>query len=160
MTLRDGISERAIERRLGSRPALAPSAGHRSRVLAAVREVLESRPLAEAVGRHRLGGGGVLALAGMAAAIAPLLVGPWWLSLAAVAGGSAWFRSPRPSLIAHARMVGVELPPDALAAVGPEAANGERRHRTHPTAVDRTSPSPGQAAERWLRMRHTLVREL
>ena len=87
MTLRDGISERAIERRLGSRPALAPSAGHRSRVLAAVREVLESRPLAEAVGRHRLGGGGVLALAGMAAAIAPLLVGPWWLSLAAVAGG-------------------------------------------------------------------------
>ena len=49
---------------------------------------------------------------------------------------------------------------DALAAVGPEAGNGERRHRTHSTAVDRTSPSPGQAAERWLWMRHTLVREL
>ncbi|MFM8539567.1 MAG: hypothetical protein ACKOES_16090, partial [Planctomycetaceae bacterium] len=75
------------------------------------------------------------------------------------AGGSDWFRSPGPSLGAHARMVGVELPPDALAAVGPEAANGERRHRTHPTAVDRTM-APGQAAERWLRMRHTLVREL
>lgn len=159
MTLHDGMRDRVIERRLRSRPALAPSAGHRSRVLAAVRGVLESRPLAEAVGRHRLGGGGVLALAGMAAAIAPLLIGPWWLSLAAVAGGSDWFRSPRPSLVAHARMVGVELPPDALAAVGPEAANGVRRHRTHPTAVDRTM-APGQAAERWLRMRHTLVREL
>lgn len=160
MTLHDGMRDGAIERRLRSRPALAPSAGHRSRVLAAVRGAIESRPLPEAVGRHRLGGGGVLALAGMAVAIAPLLIGPWWVGLAAVAGGTAWFRSPRPSLVAHARMVGVELPPDALAAVGPEAANGLRRHRTHPTAVDRTSTSPGRAAERWLRMRHTLVREL
>lgn len=163
MTPHDDLPDRTIERRLRARAPVAPSPGHRSRVLAAVRGTIEARPVAAvaAVARgHGLGGGGVLALTGMAVAVAPLVIGPWCLGLAAAATGAAPAGPARPTLVAQARLVGVELSPDALAAAGPVAGSGESRPGANQTTVDGPSASSGRAAGRWLRMRHTLVREL
>jgi hypothetical protein len=160
MTLHDDLPDRTIERRLRARAPVAPSPGHRSRVLAAVRGTIEARPVATVARGHGLGGGGVFALTGMAVAAAPLVIGPWCLGLAAAATGAAPAGPARPTLVAQARLVGVELSPDALAAVGPVAGYGARRPGANPTTVDGPSASPGRAAGQWLRMRHTLVREL
>lgn len=164
MTPHHDLHERAIERRLRARAAVVPSPGHRSRMLAAVRGALDARPVAEVAPGDRLGSGGVLALSGMAVAVAPLVIGPWLMGLAAVAGGTAL---PRPTLVEQARLVGVELPPEALAAIvdpaggmGPPAGPVVGEHRADPEAADRSAASPGRAARQWLWMRHALVREL
>jgi hypothetical protein len=159
MTFHDDPHDRAIERRLLTRPAVVPSPGHRSRVLAAVRDVVAARPAPLVARAQGLGGDGVLALAGSAAVVAPLVIGPWCLGLAALAAGTAWSPPARPPLVAQARMVGVDLPPDTLAWVQGEAggvagADGE------PGREGGDSSFLRRPVDQWLRMRHALVREL
>lgn len=155
MMFHDHPHDRTIERRLLTRSVVVPSPGHRSRVLAAVRDVVAARPAPLVARAEGLGGDGVLALLGSAAVVAPLVIGPWCLGLAALAAGTAWSPPARTPLVAQARMVGLDLPPDTLASAQVHAgASGEPERGNGESSLLR------RPVEQWLRMRHTLVREL
>lgn len=160
MKVFDDDRDAAIERRLRSWGPVVASPGHRTRVLAAVDDVLGAHPVAAVVRAEGLGGTAALALIGSAAAIAPLVVGSWLAGLAAVVGGAGMFQPPRPALVERARSVGVELPPAALAMARRPAAHGIATTRAAGAGEDRVTVSLRGAADEWWRMRHALEREL
>ena len=93
----------AIERRLAARADHAPPAGHRDRVLAAVRDTLADRtpPRSTPAG---LDAGSMTAVTALAVSALLAVVAPWLVLTQAAA-----LVPPEPRLMAQARAAGIEL---------------------------------------------------
>lgn len=132
MNARDDFDLEAIERRLAARAGLAPSTGHRDRVLAAVRDTLAGRtgPRATPAG---LEAGGTAALVALALSAMLAVAAPWLVARQALG-----LRSPEPRLVAQARAAGIDFPVELVAATSRPAREAsspaamsdllERRH--------------------------------
>jgi hypothetical protein len=131
MKARDDFDLEAIERRLAARADRAAPAGHRDRVLAAVRDTLAGRtvPRATPSGLEASGTAAlfVLALSALLAVTAP------WLVVTQAAG----LTSPEPRIVAQARAAGIDFSGERVETTGPalEASSRaampnllERRH--------------------------------
>lgn len=94
----------AVERRLAARADHAPPAGHRDRVLAAVRETLAGRtpPRSTPAG---LDAGSMAAVAALAVSALLAVVAPW-LALTQAAA----LVPPEPRIVAQARAAGIDFP--------------------------------------------------
>jgi hypothetical protein len=135
----------ALEQRLTARAGLAPTAGHRDRVLAAVRDTLDQRHgLPPRVGAD-LDGGSVAALVAIAFSALLAVIAPW-LGMA-----RAFDRLPaEPRIVTQARAAGIDLPVHLAATTrGP-----------HDTPLFPPSErSPGRRPDGW-RLRTLLTGEL
>lgn len=103
----------AVEQRLTAMTGTAPRAGHRDRVLAAVRDTLADRgaPRATPAGLEASGTIAlvVLALSALLAVAAP------WLVVTQAAG----LKSPEPRLVAQARAAGIDFSVELVTTSGP-----------------------------------------
>ena len=135
----------AVEQRLTARAGLAPTAGHRDRVLAAVRDTLDQRPgLPPRVGAG-LDGGIAAALIAIAFSALLAVVAPW-LVVTRVAAPLPM----QPRIVAQARAAGIDLPIELVAA--------PIRHALRPASDPREPPSV-RLHEAW-RLRNLLTGEL
>jgi hypothetical protein len=135
----------AVEQRLTARAGLAPTAGHRDRVLAAVRDTLDQRPgLPPRVGAG-LDGGSAAALIAIAFSALLAVVAPW-LVVTRVAAPLPM----QPRIVAQARAAGIDLPIELVAA--------PIRHALRPASDPREPPSV-RLHEAW-RLRNLLTGEL
>jgi hypothetical protein len=135
----------AVEQRLTARVGLAPTAGHRDRVLAAVRDTLDQRPgLPPRVGAD-LDGGSVAALVAIAFSALLAVVAPWL-----VVARTAAPLPMQPRIVAQARAAGIDLPIELVAA--------PILHAPRP-ASDPREPPPVRLHEAW-RLRNLLTGEL
>jgi hypothetical protein len=137
----DKESLAAIERRLIARAGLAPPAGHRDRVLAAVRDTLAGEEKEEKVPATKSGdagelvcgdcpdlvagtfsgidAGGTAALVAMAVSVAAVIVAPW---VAVTRPAAAVAAEPR--IVMQARAAGIDLQVAAIATMsGPTVAD-------------------------------------
>lgn len=131
MNAGDDFDLEAIERRLAARADRGPPAGHRDRVLAAVRDTLAGR-IVPRVTPAGLEAGGTAALVVLALSAVLAVAAPWL-----VVTQAAGLTSPEPRLVAQARAAGIEFPVERVATSGParEASSRaamsdllERRH--------------------------------
>jgi len=123
----------AIERRLAARADRAAPAGHRDRVLAAVRDTLAGRTVPRTTPAG-LEASGTAALVALALSVLLAVAAPWL-----VVTQAAGLKSPEPRLVAQARAAGIDFPVERVATSGParkassRAAMSdllERRHET------------------------------
>jgi len=103
----------AIEQGLLARAGVATPAGHRDRVLAAVRDTLDQRPGPPPRAGSGIDAGGRAALVAMALSATLAIVAPW---LAVTTSVAPVQREPR--LVAQARAAGIDLRLAAVAATG------------------------------------------
>ncbi len=103
----------AIEQRLLARTGVATPAGHRDRVLAAVRDTLDQRSSPSPQAGSGLDAGGRAALVAMALSASLVIVAPWLAVTTSVAPVQQ-----EPRLVAQARAAGIDLPLAAVAATG------------------------------------------
>ena len=103
----------AIERRLAARPDHAPPAGHRDRVLAAVRDTLADRtpPRSTPAG---LDAGSMTAVAALAVSALLAVVAPWLVLTQAAA-----LVPPEPRIVAQARAAGIDVPVELVTTTPP-----------------------------------------
>ena len=95
----------ALEQRLTARPSLAPTAGHRDRVLAAVRETLDQRHGPPPRAGSGIDGGSAAVLVAIACSALLAVIAPW-LGMA-----RAFDRLPaEPRIVTQARAAGIDLP--------------------------------------------------
>lgn len=94
----------ALERRLAARVGHAAPAGHRDRVLAAVRDTLADRTVPPATPAG-LDAGGMAAITALALSALLAVVAPWLVLTQA-----ATLLPPEPRLVAQARAAGIEFP--------------------------------------------------
>ena len=135
----------AIEQRLAARVGLAPTAGHRDRVLAAVRDTLAEPRGGFPRPRPDLDGASaavlvVIALSALVAVVAP------WLVVARTAAPLPM----QPRIVAQARAAGIDLPIELVAA--------PILHAPRPVS-DPREPLPGRLHEAW-RLRTLLTGDL
>lgn len=135
----------AVEQRLTARAGLAPTAGHRDRVLAAVRDTLDQRPGLPPRAGAGLDGGSAAALIAIAFSALLAVVAPW-LVVTRVAAPLPM----QPRIVAQARAAGIDLPIELVAA--------PIRHAPRPASDPREPPSV-RLHEAW-RLRNLLTGEL
>jgi hypothetical protein len=134
----------AIEQRLTARAGLAPTAGHRDRVLAAVRDTLAARSGALPRPRSGLDGGSAAVLVAIALSALLAVVAPW-LVVARVAPVPM-----EPRIVAQARAAGIDLPIELVAAP---------IHRSPPAIPRMREPPSARLHEAW-QLRNLLTGEL
>jgi hypothetical protein len=132
----DDMHQRLIERQLLARPNLTASAGHRDRVLSAVRDVLAERGDRPALAARGLRAGESAVLAAMAAAAMVAVVAPWLVMPSPTVAVSA-----EPRIIAQARAAGVDLPAELIATTGSLLPSG--------LVIDAEKRQPPQAYRAW-----------
>ena len=109
MNTPDAFDQEAIARRLAARADRAAPAGHRDRVLAAVRDTLAGRvvPPSTPVG---LDVGGTTALGTLALSALLAVAAPWLLVSQALG-----LTSPEPRIVVQARAAGIDFPVELVA---------------------------------------------
>lgn len=134
----------AVERRLVARAGVAAPAGHRDRVLAAVRDMLDQRPGQPARAGSGIDAGGAAALLGIALSALLAVVAPWFVVARAVP------LPTEPRVVAQARAAGVDLPLEFVATT---------THRSPPAVSRMREPPSARLHEAW-HLRNLLTGEL
>ena len=134
----------AVERRLTAVAGLAPPAGHRDRVLAAVRDTLADHPVPLRAGRG-VDAGSMAALVAIACSALLAVVAPW-LGIAR----ANELMPAEPRFVTQARAAGIDLPVHL-------AATTRGPHDT--PRFQPSERSPGRRPDAW-RLRTLLTGEL
>ena len=110
----------AVERRLAARADHALPAGHRDRVLAAVRDTLAGRtpPRSTPAG---LDAGSMAAITALALSALLAVVAPWLVLTQAAA-----LVPPEPRIVAQARAAGIDVPVELVTTTPPRATSLSR----------------------------------
>jgi len=121
MNMHDDFDREAIERRLAARTGRVAPAGHRDRVLAAVRDTLAGRvvPPSSPVA---LDAGGTAALVVLALSAMLAIAMPWL-----VVRQTLGLKSPEPRIVVQARAAGIALPVELVAATSSPAHGAPSR---------------------------------
>ena len=135
----------ALEQRLTAMAGLAPTAGHRDRVLAAVRETLDQRHGPPPRAGSGIDGGSAAVLVAIACSALLAVIAPW-LGMA-----RAFDRLPaEPRIVTQARAAGIDLPVHLAA-----TTRGPRETTLSPPS----ERLPGRRPDAW-RLRTLLTGEL